>query len=102
MELQSDPNGNLILPLESSVLRWEYGFQDWVFGFGQGEKSGFDMGMFTQRKRSRCCVCDGGLVRGSRRGLRENEGKKKSRRRGGRGVGVGEKKKKKKRENKRR
>ena len=57
---------------------------------------------FTQRKKSRGCVCDGGSVRGSseaemdlatwvegreeRLGLRENEEK----RRGGRGVSVGE------------
>ena len=33
-----------------------------VFGFGQGEKSGFGMGSLRGK---RGCVCDGGSVRGS-------------------------------------
>ncbi|KAL0006389.1 hypothetical protein SO802_013950 [Lithocarpus litseifolius] len=33
MELQFNSNGSLIPSLESSILRLEYGFQDWVFGF---------------------------------------------------------------------
>ena len=56
MELQSDLNGSLIPSLESSVLRSEYGFQDWVFGFGQREKSGFG-----QRKKISGWVYDCGF-----------------------------------------
>ena len=50
MEHQFDPNGSLILSLESSVLRREYRFQDWVFGFSQGKKSGFSKGSLSGRR----------------------------------------------------
>ena len=57
---------------------------------------------FTQRKKSRGCVCDGGSVRGSSEAEMdlaecvEGERRKKKKGRGGRGVSVGERENQKK------
>ena len=110
MELQSDPNGSLIPSHESSVLRWEYDFQDWAFGFGQGEKSGFGMcslrgrraeAVFVMMVRSEGVVKRrwiGGVGWGKGRAawVEGERRKNKKKKRGGRGVGVGERENQKK------